>query len=185
MKKLSLAILLASGLVAAENGGYVGFDIGNSRADFTATNLSTGATASTNDNGGSQTLKVGYYFNANNRVAAFYQNINVDDGSGSVVGIGYDYLFGNNDVKPFVGAILGRGSNSYDSTDNIPSIDISGMVYGAQIGLNYSFNENFSVEAGYRYLGSNMEDTINVSGTNVKLEVDNISNWYVGLNYRF
>jgi len=30
-----------------------------------------------------------------------------------------------------------------------------------------------------------MEDTINVSGTNVKLEVDNISNWYVGLNYRF
>lgn len=32
---------------------------------------------------------------------------------------------------------------------------------------------------------SNMEDTIRVSGIDVKLEIDPISNWFIGANYKF
>jgi len=62
---------------------------------------------------------------------------------------------------------------------------LAGAIYGAQAGLNYTVTENFSVEAGYRYMISNMRDTITVSGIDVKLEADPIKNWFIGANYKF
>ncbi len=41
---------------------------------------------------------------------------------------------------------------------------------GAQAGLNYTFNENIFVEAGYRYIKSNMEDFISGVGGTAKFE---------------
>jgi hypothetical protein len=32
---------------------------------------------------------------------------------------------------------------------------------------------------------SNMEGTINIIGVDVKLEIDPIKNWFVGVNYKF
>ncbi|QOY54310.1 porin family protein [Candidatus Sulfurimonas marisnigri] len=180
MKKIALAVLLASGLMAADSGVYIGADIGNTAFDMKASAL--GVSAEEKDDGGSQTLKVGYYLDKNSRACISYQNINVDGGDAYHFGIGYDYLIGDNDIKPFVGGYVGYGSAEVDVYSEL---DISGVVFGAQAGVNYAINDNFSVEAGYRYIKSNMEDTINIIGVDVKLEVDPIKNWFVGVNYKF
>lgn len=179
MKKIAMAALLASGLMAAENGFYVGADIGNTEYNFKASAF--GISAENEDDGGSQTFKMGYYLDKNNRASAFYQNVNVDNGDGIMYGVGYDYLIGENALKPFVGAIVGYGSAESDDG----TIDLSGAVYGAQAGVNYAFNENFSIEGGYRYLISDMDDAVIVSGVNVKVEIDTVKNWFLGVNYKF
>lgn len=179
MKKIALAALLASGLMAADSGFYVGADLGNTAYDLKASAM--GVSATEKDDGGSQTLKAGYYLDKNSRVSAFFQNVNTDGGKTNTYGVGYDYLIGDSALKPFVGAILGYGSSKADDG----SVKLSGAIYGAQVGLNYALNENFSVETGYRYMKSKMEDTIIVSGIDVKLEADPIKNWFVGVNYKF
>ena len=181
MKKIVLAALLtsAAGLMADGSGVYVGADVGNTAADFKIS--FNGASETESDDGGSQTFKIGYYFDANNRASVFYQNINVDGADARNVGVGYDYLIGDNDFKPFVGLMLGQGSFNLD---NFP-VDIAGMTYGGQIGLNYTAYKGLSLEVGYRYLLSNMEDTISGSGGTATFEIDAITNWFVGANYKF
>lgn len=180
MKKMAIAVLLASGLMAADSGNYIGFDLGSTKFDMKAS--AAGVSAEESDDGGSQTLKVGYYFDKNSRTFMSYQNINVDGGDAYYYGIGYDYLIGDNDIKPFVGGFVGYGSSEVDA---YPDLDMAGVVFGAQVGVNYAVNENFSVEAGYRYMKSNMEDTITIAGVDVKSEIDPITNWFVGVNYKF
>lgn len=180
MKKIALTILLASGLMAEGSGNYIGFDVGSTKFDMKAS--AGGVSAEDSDDGGSLTLKLGYYYDKNSRTYISYQNINVDDGDAYYAGIGYDYLIGDNDIKPFIGGFVGYGSSEVDA---MSELDISGAVFGVQAGVNYAVNENFSVEAGYRYMKSNMEDTTTVLGVDVKLEIDPISNWFVGVNYKF
>lgn len=179
MKKLALAAILTSGLMAADSGLYVGVDVGNTAFDMKASAI--GISVEDKDDGGSQTLKVGYYLDKNSRISVFYHNINVSQGEGSTYGIGYDYLIGDNALKPFVGALAGYGS----SKDDTGKLNISGNFFGAQAGVNYAINDNFSLEAGYRYMKSNMNDTVTVSGYNVKVEIDPIKNWFIGVNYKF
>ena len=196
MKKIVLAVLLtgASGLVASDSGFYVGADIGNTAFDMKTSVTVTGYgsdSASSDDDDGSQTLKVGYYLDKNNRVSASFQNINVDNGDARTYNVGYDYLIGDNDFKPFIGVLAGYGSATSDGYDVLggKSIDVNGAIFGIQVGLNYAINENFSAEAGYRYIKSNMEDTISgvYSGYDysAKLEIDTIKNLFFGVNYKF
>jgi len=189
MKKIALAVLLASGLMAADSGFYVGADVGNTGMDgeysVSVPDYDIAESESFEDDGGSQTLKVGYYFDENNRASAFFQNVNVDGGDSRTFGVGYDYLIGNDSFKPFVGLIIGSGSMESDDG----SVNITGAVYGAQLGLNYAFNENFSAEIGYRYMKANMEDSISgeIDGTAYTEEVtiDTVKNWFLGVNYKF
>jgi opacity protein-like surface antigen len=180
MKKIVLAAMLTSGLMAADNGAYIGLDVGNTEVELKAT-VNGSSAGSVKDDGGSQTLKVGYYIDKNNRVAGFYQHVNAEDGSVGMYGVGYDYLIGDNAFKPFIGAMLGYGSFKVDNTP----VNISGAVFGIQAGLNYSFNENFSAEAGYRYMKSNMEDSFSGIGGTANFEIDPIKNWFIGANYKF
>lgn len=180
MKKIALAVLLASGLMAAENGFYVGADIGNTEYDFEAAAPSISFSDSTTEDGGSQTLKLGYYLDKNNRVAVFFHNINVEAGDSQTYGIGYDYLIGDNAFKPFIGALVGYGSYKEDA---VSDINVAGTIFGVQAGVNYAITNNFSAEAGYRYMKSNMEDTL--AGTDLKFEITAIKNWFIGANYKF
>lgn len=179
MKKIVLASLLATGLMAADSGVYVGVDVGNTAYEIKASAL--GVSETEKDDGGSQTLKVGHYFDANSRVTAFYQNVNTDGGDSYIYGAGYDYLIGDNALKPFAGVLAGYGTAKSDDG----SINMSGNFFGLQAGVNYAMNSNFSIEAGYRYLKSNIDQTIVVLGTDVKLEIDPIKNWFIGVNYKF
>ena len=191
MKKslIVAGILLAGSTLVAGDGYYVGFDIGNSEAKFKEnTNvpaLNANINESYTDDAGSQTFKFGKYIDSNSRVSVFYQNINVDDGSGGTYGVGYDYLIGTDKLKPLVGIIVGQGFIEDDDSDN----EMDGMVYGVQVGLNYEVNQNVSLEAGYRFLKTDME--YNENGTylgydySYTAEIDEIKNWYIGLNYKF
>jgi len=181
MGSLATFSLLVLQAQAQDNGYYVGLDIGNTEADLSAKAPSIGYNTSSEDDGGSQTLKVGKYIDENSRVAVFYQNVNADDADVGILGVGYDYLIGDAPLKPFIGAFLGYGSYDVESVD----VDISGIVYGIQAGVNYEINTNFSAEAGYRIMKSNMEDSIDVLGHTLTFEIEDIRNWYIGLNYKF
>lgn len=175
-KSLLVTIMLASGLMAADSGLYVGIDAGNTAMDVTVTNGA--ATSKQSSDGASQTLKIGYYFDQNNRAAIGYQHINTSGGnSASAYLIGYDYLIGESDFKPFVGAIVGYSKYSQSN------LTLNGALFGAQAGLNYGFTNNFSVEAGYRYMASNADGQFTSSTS--KAEVDAIKNWFIGANYKF
>lgn len=187
MKKMVLALLLASGLMAADKGVYLGVDFGNTKADFDLSIHDPNMSWSETDDGGSQTLKVGYYFNSYHRLCGFYQNINIEDGRGTTTGIMYDYLIGDYDLKPFAGVITGFGKVK----DDYFGFNITGAFAGAQLGLNYTFNDHISIEAGYRYMKTNMNDTVAVyvidlgQVRDLDIEIDTLKNWFIGANYRF
>ncbi|MFK5937950.1 MAG: hypothetical protein QM497_06070 [Sulfurimonas sp.] len=69
------------------------------------------------------------------------------------------------------------------------SVDETGINYGAELGLTYDISNNIEFELGARFLASNMsgDDTQTISGTPVKvdIDVDNIQQYYFGLNYKF
>ena len=176
-KSLILAGLLlvsTSGLMASDSGFYVGIDIGNN--DFNIESKTPGYIVEVSD-AGSQTLKIGYCLDKNNRAAIFYQHTN--GSSSGIYGAGYDYLIGKNNLKPFVGVLAGYGD----------IVSQKGNFYGVQAGLNYAFNDNFSAEIGYRYLKANMDDTVIDTSVNpnvnVDMELDLIKNWFAGVNYKF
>lgn len=176
MKKVVLLGLLASGLMSAESGLYVGVDVYKTRTNLTVSNGA--ASEKQNLTRPSQTLKAGYYLNNNNRINAFYQHSNTwQDTKGCLYGIGYDYLIGDHDFKPFIGVLLG-----YSKYSQINLVMDGGFV-GADAGLNYAFGENMSVEGGYRYMRSNASGTFTTSASEAK--ADTLSNWFIGGNYKF
>lgn len=181
VKKIVLAVLLAgaSGLVANDGGFYVSADVGNTAFDGDVS-WSTGSEKIKGD-GTSITAKLGYYLNNNNRFYAAIEQANIYEAKIVSAGIGYDYLIGNNAFKPFIGALAGHSTIKPD--DGSESTD--GMYYGAQAGLNYAVNQNFSLEAGYRFMKADMESTfIDSDGVNT-VQVDTIKNWFAGVNYKF
>jgi opacity protein-like surface antigen len=153
--------------------------------------LAKSVSSSDNDksSGFSQTLKLGYYFNQNNRVMAFYQNCNADDAKVSMYGAGYDYLIGESAFQPFIGVFVGQSSLD-DSKNNF---DATATNYGAQVGLSYTFSQNISLEVGYRFIKSDMQqsnsysDTAYGYATTLKetAKVDTFTNMFVGINYKF
>lgn len=188
MKKIALAVLLASGLMAADSGMYVGADIGKTKGGIKYNYQDTAIPANNesgkdSDDGVSETLKVGYYLNSNNRVYAAIHISNMDYTDTRNFGVGYDYLIGSGALKPFMGVMAGYTKNEI-SDDDI-TIDVDGMYYGAQLGVNYGLNENLSLEAGYRYMKSNADFDIASGTESEKVEIDYISNWFVGVNYKF
>lgn len=108
------------------------------------------------------------------------QNISIDDAKAYSYGVGYDYLIGSNAFKPFVGAFVGKNTVNPDDGSSF-----SGAIYGAQVGVNYAINANFSAEAGYRYMRSTMEEEWTDGVNSESYEIDSMNNWFVGVNYKF
>ena len=180
MKKTALLGLLVSGLIAADEGWYVGADAYKTRADITVSNGV--ATEKQNFTRYAQTAKVGYYFDNNSRINAFYQHYNSSQNStGHAYGFNYDYLIGESALKPFIGGMVGY--SKYLQSDVGLDIKLNGTFIGADVGLNYAFGENISLEGGYRYIWSNAHGTFADSTSEAK--VDTMKNWFVGANYKF
>lgn len=176
MKKLALLVVFASGLIAAETGWYVGMDAYRTRTNITVTNAAI--SEKQNLTRSSQTYKGGYYVSRNGRANLYYQHSNTFENSkGHLYGIGYDYLIGNYDLKPYLGVLLGYSKYTQ------PDLTMEGSFVGANMGLNYAIGENFSIEGGYRYMRSNASGNFTTSGS--KAKVDALKNWYLGANYKF
>ena len=87
----------------------------------------------------------------------------------------YFFLFSHtekNNFQPFIGINVGYAN--YESTGDI---DMSGFVYGGQIGVLFSVAENIDVDLMYRYSLSNatQEDR--------DAELDHIGSIVFGINY--
>ncbi len=194
MKKIALATLLVSGLMAADSGFYVGADVGGKKVSGDSSwsyvnpsypSFNDSGSNSISENSTAGTLKVGYYFNKNNRANLSLQVANYDNVQETSFGAGYDYLIGDAALKPFVGALAGYTSFNPDNGDNA-----SGGYFGGQLGVNYAFNENISAEAGFRYVALNVEDSQSQAdgfgGTDAsKTELKSTANWFIGVNYKF
>lgn len=182
IKTLSIALLIASRLFAGENGFYGGLDIEYLKLNATVT--SGANTYKGHESGPAYTFKAGYYFNDNSRLYAFYQYVDTDVSSASLkqYGAGYDYMIGENAFKPFIGILAGQINSKVDNT--LDKFDISGNFVGAQAGISYALNTNWSVEGGYRYLDYSNVDGLE-SVDNVNVESDSAQSWFAGLNFKF
>lgn len=176
MKKLLLITVFASGLISADNGWYIGIDAYKTRSNITVSNAAVNEKQTLIRN--SKTFKGGYYLSQQGRANIFYQRSDtMDDTRGNLYGIGYDYLIGNHALKPYLGVMLGYCKYSQ------PDLTMDGGFVGANMGVNYAFGENLSVEGGYRYMRSNASGEFTSSGA--KANIDSLKNWYVGANYKF
>ncbi len=201
LKKFAFASLVASSAVFAGD-FFVGVDVGSSKATFdgstsgSVTKYGTTRTfnesTSSDDSGGAQGLKVGYYLNDNNRIYATAGRVNVEDAAAYNYGLSYDFLIGSSALKPFVGIGIGYVSVKTDDVFSgvlkKDSFDLSNMAYSARVGLNYKISKNLEAEASYQYSKVGGEDSssyVAYPALNVKMELDKIASWQIGLNYRF
>jgi Outer membrane protein beta-barrel domain len=201
MKKLVLTALAgsmvaASSLMAGE--AFVGVDVGGATSGATSNVSGTVGAVSINRSdsgdgtGGAQALKVGYYFNDNNRAYISLHRFNTESNLKiSLYKASYDYLIGSEALKPFVGASLGSysykvsGFGSYLTQD---SLEAKGIAYGAQVGLLYKISKNIDAQFSYSYLkttGSDSSTYKSAPAVTAKLENDKLTSWQFGLNYRF
>lgn len=179
MKKVALLGLLSVAVMASESGLYIGAEVGSTHTK--AADIISGNEEKASSNRISEGLNIGYYLNDNSRAYLAYQYINADmdkeiPEKTKIYSAGYDYLFGTSAFKPFVGAIIGYSSYK-DGT-----FKVTGMSYGAQVGVDYKINANISVDAGYRYLDSNAKGT-NYSGG--KSPIYSFQTFFAGANYKF
>jgi opacity protein-like surface antigen len=176
MKKLLLLAVFASALMSAEKGWYIGIDAYKTRSNITVSNGAVSEKQNLIRN--SKTFKAGYYVSKQGRANIYYQRSDtMDDTKGHLYGVGYDYLIGSYPLKPYLGVLLGYSKYSQ------PELMMDGAFVGANLGLNYAFGENFSIEGGYRYMRSHASGDFTTSAS--KGKVDTLKNWYLGANYKF
>jgi hypothetical protein len=124
--------------MSAEKGLYIGIDGYKTRSHITVSN--GGVSEKQNLTRNSKTFKVGYYVSQQGRANIYYQRSDsMDDTKGYLYGIGYDYLIGSYPLKPYFGLLLGYSKYSQ------PDLTMDGGFIGVNLGLNYLFNEKFSV----------------------------------------
>ena len=87
-----------------------------------------------------------------------------------------NFVFHSNqsDFQPFVGINLGYVN--YQSEDNI---DVSGVLYGAQIGILANISDNIDMDLQYRY---SLADAARI---NHNASFDHISSIVFGINYLY
>jgi len=190
--KSVLIIILFSQVLFGEDksdisGVYIGIDIGNTKVKHQVTAIdNSNSHFSSKGDGDAHTYKIGYQINNHNRLYAYNHTVRCKgDADFNIAGFGYDYLFGNDNLKPFAGILIGYG-NYNDDTKRV--VTITGNIFGIQGGINYDYDflEGFSSELGYKTLISNMEGIFSEKNNlDYKIEISDIRTWYIGFNYRF
>lgn len=175
MKKIVLISLLASGLLAAGNENFIGISAGEAKSTVKA---SVGPYSATGDD--SETaynVTFGHYYDDNGRVSGTYSHIDYSgvDYSDALT-FSYDFML------PLTGGLslyAGPSVGYLWYKDSL--IDLSGVTYGVQGGVNYRLADDIELDAGYRYVMVNGDD--NYLG--VKVELEDVKAWYLGVNVRF
>lgn len=184
MKKIvlntSIALMLSTSAFAGKIGDYgIALEFGglNSNAKSSVNGVSSDGDLSTSY----ESIKIGKYFDFG-RVGASIGLMNKDKGTdGEFIGVSYDYMFYNETkLTPFIGA-----SVSYSWNEANYDIEHNGFQYGPQAGIVYDITDKIELEAGLRYLESNVDGSKNISGNTVKIEVDNVIQYYIGIGYKF
>lgn len=180
-------ILLASMMLMASTSAMAA-KVGESGVGLEFGALKSNATSSVNgvksDGDLSTTyeaLRYGKYYDFG-RVGVSVGLMNEDKGTdGKFIGASYDYVFYNDSqFVPFVGASLGYSWNeaNYDIKHN-------GFTYGVEAGLVYELSKELDLELGARYSKANIDGSKVVSGTNVTVDVESVTQYYISLGYKF
>ena len=145
MKKISLILLLAGSLIANDKNDY--FSVGAGQTTFSTTD--------SDDRGVSYTGELGHYYSDKGRFSAGFTYVNSSKNvtKSNIVLIKYDYIIPlySDLVSAYFGPALGYTSLK---TSNL---DLSGVSYGAQLGLMLNIADTFELDLGARYLGQQAE----------------------------
>jgi opacity protein-like surface antigen len=174
MKKVALAALLATGLMAAGNEDYFGVSVGEAKSSVTASDGTSSATV--DDTEGAYNLALGHYYE-NSRIALTYTHLDLDNvDTSEALTLSYDFFYTvGRGLNVFAGPGIGYAWIKDDA------VDLSGFMYGGEAGAQLRINSGLELEAGYRYMRATGSD--NDSGT--KVELDDLATWYIGANIRF
>ena len=195
-------LLVGSSVFAAEMGNnwFVGGEFGGMSIDTKVTGSAVIPAESINISGEEkdttkatyEALKVGKYFEYGRVYGTIGKQNKKDDFSSYSLGVGYDYMFKNkSDFTPFLGVNASYTKAKIDDeVIEILSLDKpKGFSYGIEAGFVYAATKNVELEMGVRYMKSNIDESFSFSdGTNsanIKIEAENITQYYVGLNYKF
>jgi outer membrane protein W len=213
MKKsiIVASLLLASSCLVAQDSmkdWFVGAEIGGMNVNTKSSVSASGPGGTVSDSVDDsykptyEAIKFGRYYDSG-RVYGFYAHQNKkEDVTANTFGVGYDYLFKNFEkVVPFIGVQAMYTKAKIDGltdtvvagigTLNTSQLDSpSGFGFGIGAGIIYPVANNFEIEAGVRYVKANIEDDISQSfaggvSANVKFELEDYTQYYIGVNYRF
>ncbi len=179
MKKIVLAVMLASGLMGADNVAFIGASVGNTELQNNVSAL--GYESKVDDNHYTATL--GQYVGTNGRIGLSYTyvkptgNIKHNDG----VSLAFDFMLPivDNALYLYAGPVVGY--TRFEEEALGIKLDLSGLHYGGQAGGIFRIMDTVEVEGGYRYLIETGKDTI----LGVNVDADKLKVWYVGANLRF
>ncbi len=187
-------LLVGSSVFAAEigNNWFVGGEFGAQNMKIKSTATILGVTDSEKDTMKAtyEAIKIGKNFEFGRVYGSLGRQNEKDEFTSYTLGLGYDYLFKNkSEFTPFLGI---NASYTKGKVDDVTAAAISldkpkGFNYGVEAGILYAMTKNVELEAGIRYMVSNVDDTFSSTAPaiSVKLEGENITQYYIGLNYKF
>jgi hypothetical protein len=184
-KSLVIASLLfaTTNLTAQDNGWYTGLSIGNidatGKMSIAGTNLSS---VKTDEN--TKSLTVGKYLNKND-IVSFSKTFVEEDSNVDVEQQNNIKLFAGSSYTKFDYEESGlKAINEKFATDSINwTTNIITLDFGVQFD---KIAKNLNAEFGYKLqLTTSGEGTIVYDGTPITMEYDDVSQWYLGINYKF
>ena len=176
----SLMLLVGSSAFAGKAGDMaVGFEFGGLKSD--ATSSVNGVKSDGDISTTYEAIRVGKYYDFG-RLGLNAGLMNKDNGTdGKFMGISYDYMFFNkSQLTPFIGA-----SASYSWNEANYDIKHDGWQFGPEIGVVYDLSNKVELEVGVRYLKSNVDGSKTILGNDVKVDVDSVVQYYIGIGYKF
>jgi len=179
MKKIALAVVLATGLMGADNVAFIGASVGNTELKSNVSAI--GYDSSVDDNHYTATL--GQYVGTNGRISLSYTYVkptnNVKHSDGASLAFDFVLPIVDNVFFLYAGPVVGY--TRFEEEAAGIKLDLSGLHYGGQAGAIFRIMNNIEVEAGYRYLIETGSDTVAA----VNVDADKLKMWYLGANLRF
>lgn len=134
-------------------------------------------------------LKTGVILDKKHRISIAYSDYSKNDIDATTITGNYDYLIPmNNEFRLYTGLHLGNTSMKMNDVD-LGSVKASGLVYGAQVGAIYDITKNIEFELGLAYSKYNVDKSISgtISGVdyNAKIELEDSTSMFAGINYKF
>ena len=131
-------------------------------------------------------LKLGVILDKTHRISLSHVNYGIEDGGDFRIILGnYDYLIPlNEDFRFFAGVHLGNANYEEDA-----DLKMSGLAYGAQVGAIYDITKNIEFELGLAYSKYNVDKsysgTIGTLSYDYKVELEDSTSMFAGINYKF
>ncbi len=175
-KSLVLTTLLtvSTSIMAMDVDYFIGAGAERGNIDSSASSASTSINGDYKDT--ALKLKAGVILNKNQRISLSHVGYSNNGGDLDLTELNYDYIFPlENKFSLLAGVHLGKADYKESG------FDMDGSVYGIQAGALYDITSNIEAEMGLAYSKYNVDKTIN----NVKVEFDDSTSLYVGLNYKF